>query len=78
MRIERQMIRGAGPVAALYLLSRGEMYDYELVEALDRESGGVLAMGPSTLYPMLTTSGRRAWCARGWRMPAGGHGGTTG
>ena len=53
MRIERQMMRGAGPVAVLQLLSRGEMYGYELVEALDRESGGVLAMGQSTLYPML-------------------------
>ncbi len=53
MRVERQMMRGAGPVAVLQLLSRGEMYGYELVEALDRESGGVLAMGQSTLYPML-------------------------
>jgi PadR family transcriptional regulator PadR len=29
------------------------MYGYELVEALARRSDGVLAMGQSTLYPML-------------------------
>lgn len=53
MRIERDLMRGAGPPAVLQLLSNGEMYGYELVEALDRQSDGVLAMGQSTLYPML-------------------------
>ena len=40
MRIERELMRGAGPVAVLKLLEAGEMYGYELVEALDRQSGG--------------------------------------
>ena len=53
MQIEREMMRGAGPVAVLKLLERGEMYGYELVEQLEKRSGGVLAMGQSTLYPML-------------------------
>ncbi len=53
MRIERELMRGAGSVAVLKLLHRGEMYGYELVEALSRASGGVLAMGQSTLYPLL-------------------------
>lgn len=53
MRVERELMRGAGPVAVLKLLERGEMYGYELVEALARQSNGVLAMGQSTLYPML-------------------------
>lgn len=53
MRIERELMRGAGPTAVLKLLSGREMYGYELVEALSRQSGGVLAMGQSTLYPLL-------------------------
>lgn len=53
MRIERELMRGAGPVAVLKLLERREMYGYELVEALSLKSVGVLAMGQSTLYPML-------------------------
>jgi PadR family transcriptional regulator PadR len=53
MRIERELMRGAGPVAVLKLLERREMYGYELVAALSQRSDGVLAMGQSTLYPML-------------------------
>lgn len=53
MKIERELMRGAGPVAVLKLLERGEMYGYELAKALAQRSGGVLEMGQSTLYPML-------------------------
>lgn len=53
MRIEKELMRGAGPTAVLQLLSSGEKYGYELVEALAKKSNGVLAMGQSTLYPLL-------------------------
>ncbi len=53
MRIERELMRGAGPLAVLQLLERREMYGYELVEALSKQTDGVLAMGQSTLYPLL-------------------------
>ena len=53
MRIERELMRGAGPLAVLKLLERHEMYGYELVEQLARQTHGVLDMGQSTLYPML-------------------------
>ena len=53
MRIERELMRGAGPAAVLRLLSAGERYGYELVSLLDARTDGVLAMGQSTLYPML-------------------------
>ena len=53
MKIEREMMRGAGPIAVLQLLSTEEMYGYELIELLKTRSGGVLEFGQSTLYPML-------------------------
>ncbi len=53
MRAERELMRGAGPVAVLKLLEGGEKYGYELVEALSQRTDGVLGMGQSTLYPML-------------------------
>ena len=53
MQIERELMRGAGPVAVLKLLEPGERYGYELVKLLSQRSDGVLAMGQSTLYPML-------------------------
>jgi len=53
MRVEKELMRGAGPTAVMQLLSAGEKYGYELVEALAKRSSGVLAMGQSTLYPLL-------------------------
>lgn len=53
MQIQRELIRGAGPLAVLQLLRRRDMYGYELAEALSRRTDGVLAMGQSTLYPLL-------------------------
>ena len=53
MQIERELMRGAGPLAVLKLLEGSEMYGYELVEALSKKTGGLLEMGQSTLYPML-------------------------
>jgi PadR family transcriptional regulator PadR len=53
MRVERELMRGAGPAAVMRLLEGGERYGYELVKLLDQSSDGVLAMGQSTLYPLL-------------------------
>lgn len=53
MRIERELMRGAGPATVLRLLRQREMYGYELVQALSQRTDGVLAMGQSTLYPLL-------------------------
>ena len=53
MKLEREMMRGAGPTALLQLLSAGEKYGYEIIEALTQHSAGVFELGQSTLYPML-------------------------
>ncbi len=53
MGLEREWTRGAAPLAVLTLLDRREMYGYELVEALDRDTGGLLALAQSTIYPLL-------------------------
>lgn len=67
MRVERELMRGAGPVAVLKLLERGEMYGYELVEALSQQSDGVLAIGQSTLYPLLYNLEAKGLIAGAWR-----------
>jgi len=72
MRIERELMRGAGPVAVLKLLERGEMYGYELVEALSRRSAGILAMGQSTLYPMLYNLEANGLISAEWRDSSAG------
>ncbi|MEQ8786553.1 MAG: helix-turn-helix transcriptional regulator [Pirellulaceae bacterium] len=67
MRIERELMRGAGPVAVLKLLESGERYGYELVEQLAEESDGVLAMGQSTLYPLLYNLEAQGLVRAHWR-----------
>jgi PadR family transcriptional regulator, regulatory protein PadR len=74
MRIERELMRGAGPTAVLTLLSSREMYGYELVEALARRTDGVLAMGQSTLYPLLYNLEAKGLIEASWRESESGRG----
>lgn len=67
MRIERELMRGAGPVAVLKLLESGDMYGYELVKALSDRSQGILDMGQSTLYPMLYNLEAKGFVSSQWR-----------
>ena len=72
MKIERELMRGAGPTAVLRLLSTREMYGYELVEALSKQTDGVLAMGQSTLYPMLYNLEAKGYIEAEWRTGESG------
>lgn len=72
MKLERELMRGAGPTAVLKLLSSREMYGYELVEALARRSEGVLEMGQSTLYPMLYNLEAKGLIEARWRTADSG------
>lgn len=72
MTLEREWMRGAAPLAVLTLLERREMYGYELVEALDRDSGGILAMGQSTVYPLLYNLEGRGLVVPVWREASSG------
>ncbi|MBM4109499.1 MAG: PadR family transcriptional regulator [Phycisphaerae bacterium] len=68
MKIETDLMRGAGPAAVLKLLERRPMYGYELVDALDRATQGVLAMGQSTLYPLLYNLEAKGLIEGYWRQ----------
>jgi PadR family transcriptional regulator PadR len=72
MRIERELMRGAGPTAVLGLLEQREMYGYELVVALQERTGGVLAMGQSTLYPLLYNLEAKKLVRATWRTAESG------
>ena len=41
------------PAVVLEILSRGQMYGYELSEAIEQRSGDILTLGRGTLYPLL-------------------------
>lgn len=72
MKLERELMRGAGPTAVMQLLASRTMYGYELVEALDRTTAGVLAMGQSTLYPLLYNLEAKGLIEAEWRTADSG------
>jgi PadR family transcriptional regulator PadR len=72
MKLEREWMRGAAPLAVLTLLEKREMYGYELVEALDQGSGGILALGHSTIYPLLYNLEGRGYVATKTRTAQSG------
>jgi PadR family transcriptional regulator PadR len=72
MRVERELMRGAGPVAVLKLLGSGEMYGYELVQSLAEQSDGVLDMGQSTLYPLLYNLEAKGFVTARWETTDSG------
>ena len=53
MRFETQLLKGVAPVVVLQILSRGEMYGYELAQAIEKRSSDILTLGKGTLYPLL-------------------------
>lgn len=53
MKFESQLLKGVAPVVVLEILSRGQMYGYELSEAIEQRSGNILTLGKGTLYPLL-------------------------
>lgn len=67
MRIETELMRGVGPTAVMKLLERGEMYGYEIVQALTRRTGGILELGQSSLYPMLYNLEAKGLIEATWR-----------
>jgi PadR family transcriptional regulator PadR len=53
MKFESQLLKGIAPMVVLEILSRGQMYGYQLSEAIDNRSQSVLTLGKGTLYPLL-------------------------
>ena len=53
MKFESQLLKGVAPAVVLEVLSRGQMYGYELSQAIEQRSGDILSLGKGTLYPLL-------------------------
>lgn len=51
--MDKKSISGSLSLLILQLLSRKDMYGYEMIEALNGESGQVFDLKAGTLYPLL-------------------------
>ena len=72
MRIERELLKGAAPIAVLQILSQGSMYGYELGQAIEKKSNGILTFGHGTLYPLLYNLEARGLVCTEWQQAASG------
>jgi len=72
MKFERELLKGLAPVVALEILSRGRMYGYELSEAIEQRSGGILTLGRGTLYPLLYNLEAKGLVAAEWEANENG------
>ncbi len=61
------LLKGSTLTLVLKCLSTKEMYGYELVQALSSSTDGVLAMGQSTLYPLLYSLESKGLVKGHWR-----------
>jgi DNA-binding PadR family transcriptional regulator len=53
MKDTSQLKKGVLEILALHLLSETDMYGYQLISELDRQSDGFFKMKEGTLYPVL-------------------------
>jgi PadR family transcriptional regulator, regulatory protein PadR len=53
MRISKELLKGSTVTLVLSVLSRKEMYGYEMVKEFERVTEGVFSLNEGTLYPIL-------------------------
>ncbi|GMQ55778.1 helix-turn-helix transcriptional regulator [Vallitalea sediminicola] len=52
-RIKKQLKKGTLEIIILSLISKKEMYGYEIIQRLDKTSNGFYALKEGSLYPVL-------------------------
>ena len=53
MELDKSLISGSIPLLVLKLLETGDLYGYEMIEALRRRSDDTFHLKAGTLYPLL-------------------------
>lgn len=60
---------GLLPLLVLHLLRDGPSYGNQLMERIGELTGGLLAVNPNTMYPLLRTLEADGWIAGEWEHP---------
>jgi len=61
-----QLKKGSIQICVMSLLSRSEMYGYEIIKALQQESDGYFDLKEGTLYPILYRMEERKYVKSQW------------
>lgn len=72
MEIDAQFLKGSIGLLLLHLLSRGEMYGYEILQEASRRSANAFEFKEGTLYPALHQLEKKGQIKSEWRTAANG------
>jgi len=72
MEIDRQFLKGSISLLLLNLLSRGEMYGYEILQEASRRSANAFEFKEGTLYPALHQLEKKGQIKSEWRKAESG------
>lgn len=61
MNIDKSLVAGSTTLLLLKLLESGDMYGYQMIEALARRSDDTFTLKAGTLYPLLRTLEQNGW-----------------
>ncbi len=67
MEIDRELLKGSVSLLLLNLLSRADMYGYEILQEASRRSANAFAFKEGTLYPALHQLEKKGLIAAQWR-----------
>jgi PadR family transcriptional regulator PadR len=72
LEIDRQFLKGSISLLLLHLLSRGEMYGYEILQEASRRSANAFDFKEGTLYPALHQLEKKGQIKAEWRTAENG------
>ncbi len=72
MDIDAQFLKGSIGLLLLHLLSRGEMYGYEILQEAARRSANAFEFKEGTLYPALHQLEKKGQIKSQWRTAENG------
>lgn len=71
MRVNKELLKGSTMTLVLSILSKQDMYGYELIKEIEARSNGVFLMKEGTLYPILHTLESEGWLLSYWEQKDG-------
>src|SRR5579862_8918199 len=72
MEIDREFLKGSISLLLLNLLTRGDMYGYEILQEASRRSANAFELKEGTLYPALHQLERKGLLKSNWRTADNG------
>ena len=72
MKIDREFLKGSVSLLLLHLLSRADMYGYEILQEASRRSANAFDLKEGTVYPALHQLEKKGYIKAEWHTAENG------